>query len=246
MSTCGEVGSDVHALIKELAIRRAEHRSETHSNKGTEVARLRRRFSFVLQQALSFRTRHHLCRQGVALASTRQLRSQGPVSVDTHRTEGVTGSEGREGANGGGIGVGCGNGDGNGVRGGNVNGDGDGAGAGTGTGTGVEANEGVQDGDGAGTGTGVETRGRTQDGDGNESTSGDGDEDRSGNEDMIGEGGREAKKRKIPHKSCRRHVGNGVLDLGGKRKKRRKERVGQVAAKPDNLENNKEARGEST
>ena len=32
MSTCGEVGSDVHALIKELAIRRVEHRSETHSN----------------------------------------------------------------------------------------------------------------------------------------------------------------------------------------------------------------------
>ena len=55
MSTCGEVGSDVHALIKELAIRRVEHRSETHSNEsqhlaeGTEVARLRRRFSFVLQ-----------------------------------------------------------------------------------------------------------------------------------------------------------------------------------------------------
>ena len=52
LSTCGEVGSDVHALIKELAIRRVEHRSETHSNKsqhlaeGTEVARLRRRFSF--------------------------------------------------------------------------------------------------------------------------------------------------------------------------------------------------------
>ena len=87
MATCGEVGSDVHALIKEPAIRRVEHRSETHSNEsqhlpeGTEVARLRRRFSFVLQQALLFRTRHHLCRQGVALASTRQLRSQGPVSV---------------------------------------------------------------------------------------------------------------------------------------------------------------------
>ena len=29
MSTCGEVGSDMHALIKELAIRRVEHRSET-------------------------------------------------------------------------------------------------------------------------------------------------------------------------------------------------------------------------
>ena len=48
MSTCGEVGSDVHALIKELAIRRVQHRSETHSHEsqhlaeGTEVARLRR------------------------------------------------------------------------------------------------------------------------------------------------------------------------------------------------------------
>ena len=68
MSTCGDVGSDVHALIKELAIRRVQHRSETCSNEpqhlaeGTEVARLRRRFSFVLQQAISFRTRHHLCR----------------------------------------------------------------------------------------------------------------------------------------------------------------------------------------
>ena len=48
MWTCGEVGSDVHAFIKKLAIRRVEHRSETHSNEsqhlaeGTEVARLRR------------------------------------------------------------------------------------------------------------------------------------------------------------------------------------------------------------
>ena len=54
MSTCGEVGSDMYALIKELAIRRVEHRSEIHSNEsqnlaeGTEVARLRRRLSFVL------------------------------------------------------------------------------------------------------------------------------------------------------------------------------------------------------
>ena len=32
------------------------------------------------------------------------------------------------------------------------------------------------------------------------------------------EGGREAKTRKKPHKSCRRHVGNGGV-LGGKRKK---------------------------
>ena len=158
MSTCGEVGSDVHALIKELAIRRVQHRSGTHSNEsqhlaeGTEVARLRRRFSFVLQQVLSCRTRHHLCRQGMALASRRQLRSQGPASVQAHRTGGVTRSEGQEGANevGGGIGVGGGDGDGKGVGGGNgdVNGHGDGDGAGAGTGTGVEVNEGAQEGNG--------------------------------------------------------------------------------------------------
>ena len=233
----------MHALIKELTIRRVQHRSETHSNEsqhlaeGTEVARLRRRFSFVLQQALSFRRRHYLCRQGVALASTRQLRSQGPVSVQAHRTEGVTGSEGQEVANGvgGGIGVGGGNGDGNGVGGGNgdVNGHGDGDGAGAGTGTGVEVDEGTQDGngygsgDGAGTGTGtrVETRRRTPDGngdgngDGSEGSSGDGkgdEDDGNGNEDRIVEGGREAKKRKKPQNSCRRQAGNGG-DLDGKR-----------------------------
>ena len=100
MSTCGDVGSDVHALIEELAIRRVQHRSETYSNdsqhlaEGTEVARLWRRLSFVLQQALSFRTRHHLCRQGVALASTRRPHSQGPASVQVHGTGGITGSEG--------------------------------------------------------------------------------------------------------------------------------------------------------
>ena len=153
MSICGEVGSDVHALIKELAIRRVEHKSKTHSNEsqhlaeGTEVARLRRRFSFVSQQALSFRTRHHLCRQGVALASTRQLRSQGPASVRAHRTEGVTGSGEREGANGvgSGTGIGGGNKDGNEVGGGNgdMNGYGDGDGAGVGTGTGAGVSEGM-------------------------------------------------------------------------------------------------------
>ena len=211
--TCGDVGSDVHALIKELAIRRVQHRSETYSNesqhlaKGTEIARLRRRFSFVLQQALSFRTRHYLCRQGGALASTRRPHSQDPASVQAHRTGGVTGSEGQEGANGvgGGIGVGGGNGDGN----EDLNGHRDGDGAGTGTG--VEVNEGVQNGngdgsgDGAGTGTGVGTRGRTPDGsgdgngDGSEDCSGDGNGgDDNGNENRIGEGGREAKKRNKP------------------------------------------------
>ena len=236
MSTCGEVGSDVHALIEDLAIRRVEQRSVTHSNESqhlaeeAEVACLRRRFFFVLQQALSFRMRHHLCRQGVALASIRQLRSQGLASVQAHRTEGVTGSGGREVVNrvGGRIGVGGGNGDVNVVGGGNgdVNDHGDGDGAGTGTG--VKVNEGAQDGngDGAGAGTGTEreTCRRKQDGDGNgdrnEDSSGDGngdDDNGNGNEDRIGEGGREVKKRKKPQNSCRRHVENG-RDLGGKRK----------------------------
>ena len=51
--------------------------------------------------------------EGGALASTRHLRSQSPMSVRAHRTEGVTEPEGREDANGvgGAIGVGGGNGD---------------------------------------------------------------------------------------------------------------------------------------
>ena len=82
------------------------------------------------------------------------------------------------------------------------------------------------------TGTGVETRGRTQDENGGRS--GDGDEDE--NEDGIGEGGRKARKRKKPRKSCRLDVGNGGDLVGVERKKRRHERVGSVAANPDNLE----------
>ena len=79
---------------------------------------------------------------------TRRPDAQGPASVQAHRTGGVTGSEGQEGANrsGGGIGVRGGNGDGN----GDVDGHGDGDGAGAGTG--VEVNEGTQDGDGDGGG----------------------------------------------------------------------------------------------
>ena len=92
-------------------------------------------------QAFLFPTRHHLGGEGVAFAGTRQLRLQDLVPVHAHRTEGVSGSEGREGSNGIGsrIGVRGGSGDGNGVGGGN----GDGDGVGTGTGKGVEANEGA-------------------------------------------------------------------------------------------------------
>ena len=69
---------------------------------------------------------------------TRQLHSQSPVFLHVHCTEGITGPEGREGANGVGVGIGVGvgggNGDGNGVGdgSGDVNGDVDGDGAGTG------------------------------------------------------------------------------------------------------------------
>ena len=73
------------------------------------------------------------------------------------------------------------------------------------------------------------TRSRTPDGngdgngDGSEDCSGDGNGDGdNGNENSIGEGGREAKKRKKPQNSCRRRAGNGE-DMGGKRIKCRKE-----------------------
>ena len=96
----------------------------------------------------------------------------------------------------------------------------------------------------------METRRRTPDGngDGSKDSSGDGnaDEDNgNGNDDRIGEGGREAKKRKKSKDSCRRHAGNGG-DLDGKRKICRKEGVDAIAANPDNLERNKEAGGGST
>ena len=104
----GEVGSDVHALLNELAIRRVEHKSGIHSNEsqhlaeGTEVTRLRRRFSFVLEEKLLFRTRYHVCRQSVALAGTQQLRSQGPVSIHVYCTEGPGPRDGKERARSGG------------------------------------------------------------------------------------------------------------------------------------------------
>ena len=128
--------------------------------------------------------------------------------------------------------------------------DGDGAGAKTG----VEANEGAQDKDGsgdgagAGTGAGVEARRRTPNrngdgnGDGSEASSGDGNGDKDNgnrNEDRIGEDGREAKKRKKPQNSCRRHARNGG-NLGEMRKTCRIERAGPVVANPENLESDKE------
>ena len=156
MSTCGEAGPDVHALIEELlvVIRRVKSRSGTHSDgspylaEGTEVARLRGRFSFVLKKTLSLGTRHRLCRLGVTLAGSQQLRPQGPMSVQTHCNEGGTASEGRQRANADGSGFGERKEDGNGI----VDGDGDGIGDGNGN----EGSDGSGNRHGSGNGNGDE------------------------------------------------------------------------------------------
>ena len=132
---------------------------------------------------------------------------------------------------------------------GDVNGHGDGDGAGVETGVGV--NEGAQDGNGdgsgdrAGMGTEVETHRRTPDGNGDgpkvSSEDGNGDEG-NGNEGRVGDGEKEAKKRKKPLNSCRRQGGNGG-DFGGTRKRCRKGSVGPVAANSNIVEINKEAGG---
>ena len=91
--------------------------THTHIHTHTQKHTRKPRKSCRRDQALSFRTRHHLRKQSVALAGARQLHPQGMVPVHAHRTEGVTVFKGREGANGVGGGIG------------------DGHGAGTGTGT---------------------------------------------------------------------------------------------------------------
>ena len=129
----------------------------------------------------------------------------------------------------------------------NSHGDGDGAGAGTGTGE--EVNEGAQggnrdgSGDGAGTGTGVETRRRTPDGDGDGDGSKDSSGDGKGDEDRIGEGGREAKKRKKLQNSCRRQMGYGGETWVERGKHVEEKGVDPALANPDNLESNKETDG---
>ena len=117
--------------------------------------------------------------------------------------------------------------------------------------TGVGVNEGAQDGNGdgsgdrAGMGTEVETHRRTPDGNGDgpkvSSEDGNGDEG-NGNEGRVGDGEKEAKKRKKPLNSCRRQGGNGG-DFGGTRKRCRKGSVGPVTANSNIVEINKEAGG---
>ena len=141
-----------------------DHRAGTGTGGGTEMRtgsgtaeerrRSARHYTRGLDAIKHFHSaRHHLCRQGVTLAGTRPLHSQGPGAVHVHRTEEVTGSEGRREANGVGgvIGVGGGNGD--------VNSDGDGDGVGAVKRAGMDAKEGTQYKNriGDGSGDGAET-----------------------------------------------------------------------------------------
>ena len=89
--------------------------THTHIHTHTQKHTRKPRKSCRRDQALSFRTRHHLRKQSVALAGARQLHPQGTVPVHAHRTEGVTVFKGREGANGVGGGIGDGNGAGTGT-----------------------------------------------------------------------------------------------------------------------------------
>ena len=131
----------------------------------------------------------------MTLASTRQLRLQGPVSVHTDRTEKVTGSGGRRSERG---------------RGRDRSRGRDRRWGGNGTGTGVETCRRTQNGSGDGNGDGSENS--SGDGNGDEDN-GNGNEDNgNGNEDRIGESGIEAKKCKKPQNSCRRGCFN---DWGG-------------------------------
>lgn len=67
------------AVIKEPVIRGVSNSSKLYFAEsrrlegGTELARLRRRFSFAFKKALSFRTLHLLCRKWVALTYRKEV-----------------------------------------------------------------------------------------------------------------------------------------------------------------------------
>ena len=110
--TFNGVSADVHASIKELTIGRVVHRFEIHSDESRHVAHGKKG----ARQVFSFHTWHHFCRLEVSLVDTQVLRSQGPIRVRAHCTEGGTRSEVRERANGERNGVGDGNDMGKGTR----------------------------------------------------------------------------------------------------------------------------------
>ena len=67
----------------------AEMKTSTRIKKGEGEAKkhVKMHKSCRRDQALSFRARHHLCRQGVVLAGTQQPCSQNTVTVNAHRIE---------------------------------------------------------------------------------------------------------------------------------------------------------------
>ena len=209
-------------------------------------------------QALPFRTRHHLCRQEVASAGSQQLLAQDPAPARRCGIEGRTGHHIREGGNGdrgrdGGVDrredeygdehegrYGGKNGSGSGIRNGDENRD-EGGG---------ERKPGNLRSDNRG---GSEDATRRATPTSNQQpqlqdpmpqrdsrivlrTRAQGREARG----RVGESVRETKKLKKPHKNCRCDVGNGG-GLRGDRKKRRQESVGVIAPESDNLENSKGA-----
>ena len=111
---------------------RGQERGRDRGGRRNAKKRKRAHKSCRHDQALSFRTRHHLCKQVVVLASTRQLRSHGPVSLHAQCTDGLTGFEGREGEDG--VGGGIGIGGGSELRAGSEMGTGSGGGGGGGSG----------------------------------------------------------------------------------------------------------------
>lgn len=72
------LGADTQILINAMAARRVHHQDDmavdraSATAEGREMTHLRRRYSFVLQHALSQHTPHHLCGQGaVSLKAAR-------------------------------------------------------------------------------------------------------------------------------------------------------------------------------
>lgn len=83
-------GSETQALTKGMKVRRVELRDNLPTDRAgaaaedRETAQLSHCFSFVPQQVLSKRTRHHICRQG--MASKKAIRQHtGPKAANTLR-----------------------------------------------------------------------------------------------------------------------------------------------------------------
>ena len=106
MSTSGDVGSDVHAIIKELAIRRVQHRSETYSNGSQHLVEWTESstysaailFCFTADTLIPHVSPSRQTGGGACEHPTAPFARPGVCTNASYRV--VTGSEGQEGANG--------------------------------------------------------------------------------------------------------------------------------------------------